>query len=387
MRGSCRTYNVMSRNTLLHSLLGAALVLGASPYARAFVATGPDDELFATGTASAQENDNIFLTHTNAKGDMVFDLTPGLEWDFGKNSLNKGYLSVGNDFQVYGSESHLNTDLPMAAFVSAYDDGKTKVNVDADYQKLDQATRDVHLVGSLIKRDWYHVDATGEVSVTDKSSVSAGAIFDDTRYNKTGYESWQWVNVPLKYYYAVEPKLDVSAGFSYQNNTVGSPGVNSDEYFYNVGARGEFTPKLTGQFSVGFQQIQFKHGGSKNGLGADSGFDFAVTPKSTLNLSVTNGYGYSPAGGSSYRDFGITGGAATVLSDQWKAGAQISYNKYRYISTTEKDDYYAGQLSATYIYNAYVSLTGAYRYTEDSSNITLDSFTNNIFSISATMKY
>lgn len=377
----------MKRKFIPYSLLGALLAVGAGHYANAFVATGPDDELFATGTAGAQENDNIFLTHSDAKSDEVFDLTPGLEWDFGKNAQNQGYLSVGNDFQLYGSDTKLDTDLPMAALVSAYNDGKTKVNVNANYAKLDQATRDVHLVGTLVKRDWYHVDGTAEVAITDKTSVSAGVIYDNTQYSTTGYESWEWVNVPLKYYYAVEPKLDLSAGFSYQNNTIGAPGLDSDEYFYNVGARGEFTPKLSGQFSVGFEQIQFKHGGTTNGVGADSQFNFAYTPKTTFTLSILNNFGYSPAGGASYRDLGISGGMVTVLSDQWKAGGQISYNKYNYISTTEKDNFYAGQVYATYIYNAYLSFTGAYRYAEDSSNITADSFTNNIFSIAATVKY
>jgi hypothetical protein len=352
------------------------------------VATGPDDELFATGTLTGEYNDNLFLSHSNDKSVFQADLTPGLEWDFGKNSLDKGYVAAGNDFQLFSSESNLDTDLPFATFVSAYDDGKTKFDLDANYQLLDQAERDVHLVGTLIKRDSYHVNTLGEVGLTEKTSVSAGLIYDDTSYRTAGYQDWQWVNVPVKYYYAVEPKLDVSAGFTYQNNAIGAPGVDSNEYFYNVGARGDFTPKLTGEFSVGFQEIQFFKGlGTTSGVGADSTFNYAYTPKTVFTLSVKDDYGYSPVGGTSFRDFGVTGGFTSEITDQWKVGGQISYDRYSYLTTSQRDDFYTGQGSLTYVVNTNVSLTGTYRYGQDHSNITADSFTNNVVSLAVTLKY
>src|SRR6185312_12447750 len=112
---------------LLVSILAGAAVRPA----HAFVQTDPGSELFVTGTASVQENDNLFLSHSNAKSDTVFDLTPGLEWDFGKNSANTGKLTAGTDFQVFTSESALNTSLPSAALTDTYDDTKTKVVIDA----------------------------------------------------------------------------------------------------------------------------------------------------------------------------------------------------------------------------------------------------------------
>ncbi len=308
------------------------------------VAAGPDDELFVTGVATAQANDNVFLSHTNAKSDAIFDLVPGLEFDYGKNSLTKGLFSIDEDFQLYGSESNLDTGLTNAAFTSAYNNDKSKLNFAASFHQADQATRDVHLVGVLVKRDLYHVEGLGEIGVTEKTSLGAGVIYDDTQYKHAGYTNWQWVKVPLKYYYAVEPKLDVSAGFSYQNNQLGTGGINSDEYFYNVGARGEFTPKLTGGLNVGYEQIQFVSGKNKSrgGLGVDSNFAYAFSPKTNFTFGVNNDFGYSAAGGSSYRIFGINGGFTSLISDQWKANGQIGYSRYNYITTIQKDDFYNG---------------------------------------------
>ena len=367
-------------------LLGASLLLAAS-HAQAFVAVDGDDELFATGTASAQANDNIFLSHTNAKSDMVFDLTPGLEFDYGKNSLLKGLISASEDAQLYGSESKLNTGLANTLVTADYSDDKTKINFDASFRQADQATRDVRQVGVLVKRDLYHVEGLGEVALTDKTSLGAGAIYDDTNYLRTGYTDWEWFKVPLKYYYKMEPKLDVSAGFSYQDNQLGTGGINSNQYFYNVGARGEFTPKLTGELSVGYEEISFARGGNHGGLGVESSFNYAYSPSTTVSFGANNDFCYSAAGGASYRISGLNAGLSSLVAEQWKIAGQVGYSHYTYITTPQRDDFYSGQAGVTYILNVHTNLTAAYNYVEDSSNITPDSFTNNIFSLSASLRF
>jgi polysaccharide biosynthesis protein VpsM len=367
-------------------LVSATICLGAINRARAFVTTGPDDELFATGVASAQVNDNLFLSHTNEKTDELFDLVPGLEFDYGKNSLTKGSLSVNEDIQLFATHSSLDTGLTNAVFSALYDDSKLKLNFDATFHQVDQATLQVNQ-GVLVKRDLYHVDGTGEIALTDKTSVSAGAIYDDTDYLKTGYTDWQWVKIPLNYYYEVEPKLDASAGFAFQNNQLSSGGLNGDEYFYNVGARGQFTPKLTGQLNVGYEQLEFDKGGSEGGLGVDSSFTYAYSPKTTLTFGVNNDFGYSALNGAAYRLLSPNVGLNAAISEQWKFTAMVSYGRYDYITTSELDNFYTGQVGITYIVNAYCSLTGSYGYLEDISNITAQSFTQNLFTISTNLKF
>ncbi len=369
-------------------ILIALTAAGACLPAHALVQTNPDSEIFITGTGTAQFNDNLFLSTNNRKSDTVYDLTPGVEWDFGKNSINSGKLSVGDDFQFFSRDSSLNTNLPAAGFTDAYVGQKTKLNVDLDYQKLDQATRDVRLVGTLIKRDWYHADATGEWAMSDKTSASVGAIYDDSEYHLGGFEDWRWVSIPLKYYYAVEPKLDVSAGFSYQDNVVQAPGIDSDEYFFNVGARGQFTGKLSGQFSVGYDQIAFRKGGrNTSGVGADAGFNYQATEKTAFTLGVMSGFGYSPQFGNSYRDVQPNAGFTAEISDHWTIGGQAGYGRFVYISSPQRDDYYYGQANLKFVMTQSVSFVGSYRYAEDDSNLGGDSFSNNIFTVGVNLKY
>ena len=61
--------------------------------------------------------------------------------------------------------------------------------------------------------------------------------------------------------------------------------------------------------------------------------------------------------------------------------------RYDYLTVAQKDNYYNGQIGLTYVVNAYVSVTGGYLYLEDSSNLIPDSFTDNQFTLSASLRY
>lgn len=363
-------------------LLGAAL-LGAN--ARASFDLGNDVTLFPTATAGLQYNDNIFLSNKNAKSDSILDLAPGILLQFGAGAANKGQLSYSEDFQFYSSQSGLNTGLAKVDFLSRFDDGASKINVDAWFHQANQATRDVRSNGFLVRRDLIHGALVGENSISAKTSASLGIIYDDTDYKRTGYTDWQWFEVPFKYYYKIEPKLDLSGGFTYRDNQLGKGGIDSTEYFYNVGARGEIAPKLTGEVSIGLNQRKLKVGGTQNSLGIDSNFTYAATQKTSVSFGASNDFGYG-ATGTAYKNFGLNGGVTSDVSSDFKVGAQVSYSRYAYTGT-QRDDFYTGQLSGTYLVNAYVTLTGTYAYAKDSSNLAGTSFTNNIFSISAAFRY
>ena len=122
-------------------------------------------------------------------------------------------------------------------------------------------------------------------------------------------------------------------------------------------------------------------------MGVDSSFTYAYSPKTSLTFGANNDFGYSAVEGQSYRLFGLNGGFSTALSDQWKANAQFSYGLYNYITTPQQDNFYNAQVGATYVINTHVSVTGSYGYVEDSSNIAADSFTNNLFTISAAFRF
>lgn len=369
-------------------LLAASLLVCIAPFAKAIAPMGDDAELFVTGVATVSENDNIFLSHTNATSSTILDLIPGLSYEFGKkDALTTGQFAYNEDFQMFSkSGNQLDYQLANVTFWVKYDDSANKFNFDASFHQADQAEVGLQNVPYLVERDLYHVDGTDEINLTEKSSVSAGAAFDDTHYQAAGYVDYYYTEVPVNVYLKVEPKLDLSAGFRYRDNELGTGGISSDDYYYNVGARGEFTPNLTGQFTVGYQQEKFDNGLTYGGLGIDSNFTYSVDPKTSVTFGVNDDFSYV-ATGAAIRSVGVTLGFNSAISDQWSINGQVGYSNYSYIATTQRDNYYSGRLGLSYIVNTHLTLSATYTYAQDQSNVLADSFTNNIVSISGSLRF
>ncbi len=366
----------------------AALLAIGVARTQAIELIGDGGELFITGTATAAQNDNIFLNHSNTTSALVLDVVPGLSYEFGKNNaLTKGSFAAYEDFQMFSKQSgHLNNDMGNIVSSLKYDDAKTKLNFDASWHQMDQAQVGLQNLAFLVNRNVYHAGGTGELSITDKSSFGTGIVFDDTDYRAVGFMDYRYIELPVNYYFKVEPKLDLSAGFRYRINTVGVGGIDSRDFFYNVGARGEFSPNLTGEVQVGYIEHKLDNGVTKNGIGLDSNLTFAYSPKTSLTLTAKNDYSYV-ATGSSIRDLGFALSGNSSLTDQWLLDARFGYDENSYIATTQKDNVYNFRVGATYIVSTAVRVSAAYTYMQDNSNVVAASFKNNTFSLSATLHY
>ncbi len=379
--------NALRRALLISTLTGVS-ILALAPAARAIAPISDDSEVFVTGVATVSENDNLFLNHSNPTRTSVTDLVPGFSYEFGKGaSLVTGQFAYSEDFQFFGKAgSQLDYQLANIIFWLKYNDAANAFNVDASFHQADQPEVGIQNVDFLVNRDLYHADGTDEMSLTEKTSFSLGGAIDDTHYRQPGYADYLYTEVPINVYFKAEPKLDLSAGFRYRNNSIGLGGIDSDDYFYNVGARGEFTPNLTGEFNVGYQVSQLVNGPEYNGLGLDSKFTYAVDPKTSINLTATDDFSYS-ATSDAIRTIGTTLGFTSSLSEQWAVSAQLGYNDYSYLTTPRKDNYYSAQASLSYIVNQHVSFSLSYTFGKDDSNVLADSFIDNIFGISGALRF
>jgi hypothetical protein len=367
-------------------LLGtAALFLGNR--AGAVAPIGDDAELFITGVAQASYNDNIFLSNSNAKSDEIYDFMPGISYEFGKgHALMSGKFAAFEDFQEFTSKSALDANLANVLFNMAYDDSKTKLNVDASFNQYDQAERDISNNNFLVNRGVYHADGLGEIQATENLAIGAGVVWDDTDYHHAGYTNLQTTAIPVDAYFKVEPKLDLSAGFRFRDNLLGAGGISSKDYYYNIGARGEFTPDLTGEIDVGYNRQKMAVGSSTSGFGMDSHFTYSMSAKSTVDLGLNDDFGYD-ALGKAYRNVAPFIGFTTALDPQWSVNGRATYGRYSYLTTTRQDDFYTAQAGVSYIVTANVTLKASYSYVENNSNISVYSFKNNLVAISAVFRF
>ncbi|HEY1791846.1 MAG TPA: outer membrane beta-barrel protein [Opitutaceae bacterium] len=375
----------------LNALLIAAITFSALP-TRSYAFYKPevdgDSELFATFNASVADNDNIFLSHNGTQNALIFDFIPGLSFVSGKDtSVTQTNFSIGEDFQKYADGATFSKALTDASLMTRYDDDKTKMSFNGTFNQLDQPEVGLQNLNYLEERNVTDLNASGEVALTDKSSVGGSLIYNDTSYRDNGFTDWSYFEVPVNYYWKVEPKLDLSAGFRYRDNTVGTGGIDSQNYYYNVGARGEFAPDFTGEFDIGYNQLSLDGHGNQSALGMDSKFTYAYSPKTTFTLSLNDDYGYSALGGGGYREPNAYIEANTALNEQWSVFGQVTYGQYQYITTTQRDDFTSFRIGVGYIVSTNVSLKLAYDYANDSSSVTVDSFASNIVTLSAAFRF
>ncbi|MBX3737813.1 MAG: outer membrane beta-barrel protein [Candidatus Didemnitutus sp.] len=364
------------------------LALSASSLTAApFVALGDNAELFLTGSVVANFDDNIYLRNGSAGrpevNDTILTFTPGVDVVFGKNAATTGNFYFREDIVRYSDNDQQNTELLNVGFNSLYSNGKSKLDLGASY--AESAQNDTGAPGDIVSRKTTAVRALSEFGVTEKTSFGAGVRWEKINYDAgPGYLDNRAWSVPLDAYFEYSPKLQWSAGYRYRSTELSGAGIDRKDHFFNIGARGEFTPKLTGQLRVGYSLRKLDRGDDDSGFGVDSSFNYAYSPKTTYTLGVTNDFGTS-ALGESTKNFSINLGANNRIDEQWSWNANLVYRSTDY--PAHSDDFWQGGVGVSYVYNNNVNFTASYTHRNNSSNASLFEFSNNVFSIGANLRY
>lgn len=365
---------------------------GSSVFAAPFLAIGDNAELFVTADASAAYNDNILLSAPGTElEDTVFIFKPGFDLTFGKDSAVKGNIIGNSTLSAYSDNNNLNNQLLGIGANAAYDNGGSlKLKANASFTELDQPTVDTPSLGKLVERDVTAAGVSGELAFSEKISVGSGFAYTHTDYSEVGYTNvWEY-SVPVNVYYELTPKVDVSTGITYTRTDLDQGGANQyDAYYYNVGARGAFTAKLSGSFSVGYNTRSVNVGPDDDGgLGANASLAYAYSDKTQLTLALSRDFSNSAAGGASYENSEITLGAVNALTADWRLNASVTYRMLDYQNApTRQDDYIEANVGATYVINAHLTTSLGYTYRDNSSDAAGGDFENNVVSLSLSARY
>ena len=370
------------KNIARIAILSAFLCLEAK--AAPFMAVGDNAELFVTAAAAVQFDDNIFLDPSNEENDTIFSFTPGVDLVFGKGSATSGNVYYREEIRRYSNNDIQNTELSNLGFNSNYGNGVTKVDVNASYAQVAQNDSDINLVGTIVRRKLTQVGAKAEFGLSEKTKFSLGLAYNKTDYGPSGYTDSDIWTFPLDVYYESSPKLDWSLGYKYRKTDLSGIGSDSDDHFLNLGARGEFTPKLTGQVRLGYTQRSFDVGSDESLFGVDSNLTYLFSEKTSYRLSLGNDFGSSGTGAST-KNFTLGLSANTHFTEQWYMTAGVNFRSIDYSSRT--DDYTEGQIGVTYVYNTNVNFTASLTLRNNSSDLPAAEFTNNVFSLGANIRY
>jgi len=377
--------------------------VGSSAFAAPFLAIGDNAELFVTADAIASYNDNILLS-ADAPGvkkyeDTIFTFRPGFDLEYGKDSAIKGNLVGTYTMTGYSQYNEFNNQLfGIGANGSYSTGGRLTLNANASFNELDQPTVDLSSltsVGKLVEREVTDAGINGEYAFSEKISVGSGFAYSHVDFEDPAYSDQWTYTVPVNVYYELTPKVDLSAGVRYTrtDQTVLAPTAADqfDSFYYNVGARGAFTPKLSGNFSVGYNTRYANRGPDDDGsIGANASLAYAYSDKTQLSLALSRDFANSTAGGSSYENSQITLSAVSAITVDWRLNASATYRLLDYTSITpsQTEEYYEGSLGATYIINNHLSSSLSYTYREKSSDAgTLSEFQNNLVTLSLSARY
>jgi hypothetical protein len=351
-----------------------------------FLAVGDNAELFVTASAEIKFDDNIYLDPSNEQDDTIYSFTPGLDFIFGKGAATSGNVYYREEFRRYADNDNQDTELSDVGANVRYDNGLTKANLNASYTQLAQNDNEILAVGTIVRRKVSRLGGDVEFGVSEKTSLSVGTSFVKNDYGPASYTDSDIWSLPLDVYYKATPKMDWSLGYRYRTTDLSGARIDSDDNFFNIGARGEFSPKLKGQIRLGYTQRSYDNGGDSDLFGLDSSLSYLASEKTTYRLNVSNDFG-NTAFGDTTKDFTVGLTAISRLSTQWALDLGVEYRSNEYIGGTRKDDFLQGRVGVKYVYNVHVDFSASLLLRDNDSNIALAEYSNSVFSLGANIRY
>lgn len=358
----------------------ACVAINAAP----FMAVGDNAELFVTAAAQVQADSNIYLDSNKEKSDTIYSFTPGLDLVFGKGAANKGNVYYREEIRRFADNDVQDTELSNLGVNSSYSNGLTKVDLNASYAQIAQNDNDLRASGTIVRRDVTSLGGKSEFSISEKTVLGVGLSFDKTDYGPASYVDSNIWSLPIDVYFKASPKLDWSVGYRYRSTDLSGSSSDSNDNFFNIGARGEFSPKLTGQVRVGYTQRSFDRGADDDLFGFDSNLSYAYSQKTSFGLTLSNDFGSSGTGEST-KNFSIGLTANNRFNEQWSLNTAINFRKSEYPKRT--DDFTDASVALAYIYSTYVNFSASFTLRDNSSGSASAEFSQNVFSLGANVRY
>jgi hypothetical protein len=369
---------------------------------------GEGSKLTALATLGVQRDNNVYFSHADKTADTIFSLEPGLSYQYGQNAQNHGLISYQENFLRYVDHTAPNVDLANVNGNLAYSDGAINLTASGNYQQLFQNNIDELTIGpqALIRSDVYNLNANGEFEIGGKTSASIGVAYNHTTYGLASLLSSQDITFPVDVYYKLTPKVDVFAGYSFGVFKPLDGGPEAKDGYANIGARGDFTAKLSGSVSVGYITRTFDNNPSTvassqtqstHSLGFSGNLNYEFTPKTSASLSFNRSFNASAlAQTTTYTTYTLA--LNTEITPQWSIGESLSEQLIDYgpqvffvdntlPTTNRRDNLLTANVHLTYTYSRWLNGTIGYTFRDDHSSISEIDFSDNVFSFTIGLSY
>jgi len=419
----------------LGSVLLCSSALPLNSNAGPLVSVGDQVDVFFNGSSSLRWTSNVFSDPSDESEDIVKSFTPGFDINVGRG-LSDASLGITTRYEIlrYDDLKGLDTELFRARANGVYQSTRLDLNGHIAFSENQSATENQAAVGDenqlngLIENETVSGKLAGEYRTSPKFSFGAAVNYTDKVYTNEGkyYENnladIETVSIPVDVFYELTPKADLSAGYKYETREVGgiavraegddlvlreSTGYETESHFFNIGARGQLMPKLTGFFKVGYSiresgdsSVVARRRGENNVsietrsetnrkdrglLALDADFSWTVSPKLNVRTKMSRRFGVGSEGDATEISRIRTDVSYSINTD-WSASANAGYTNRDY-ENDRVDDQYSLGASLSFRPNQYWFLSSGYNYIENDSNQDGRGFKNHIFTLSASLRY
>lgn len=364
----------------------AASFLSLKAFGDPLLSLGPDVPLFITASASVRHDDNVLLSPTTKQGDVIYLFMPGVDLHYRGSQASLGF-TFDEQFSHYEKFHNLDDHLANLAAVGAYQGAESEFGLTASYVQEDQTTINAQSLDQTVKHTIESVAGNAEFGLTAKTRLGFTPSYVYVQFPEVGFENSKIWTVPADLYYSITPKTALSVGYAYDKTTTEFHNGDATGYFVNVGARGEFTPKLSGQIRVGESVLRPDGQPSTRQLGVESSLNYAFSPRTNFSLYVNNGFAPSAAGNQTeVLAAGISG--SFELSQAWSANLSVGDTSTKYLITPPRTDHFwNASLLVTYMVTQNFDLQASYLYRKNDSNLQLVTFDDSIATFTAACKF
>jgi hypothetical protein len=329
-------------------------------------------------------DDNIFITNTDRKGDVIFNIGAGLALEFGdyrsleENYLLLEYMATGYFFSKYSAQNSFGQN---AGLLGQYRFNQLAVQLESAYQYINGAQRQV---GGFTTRNILISDLRFIYDWSEKTTFDLEFGQDSNAYNAP-YNSSYFYQVMAGMDYLILPKVRIGlegiVGFVDAQN-------NPDQTYQIINARAKYdlTGKLAVKATGGLQLTQYQSGGEPMNTSPvfSLGAEYLPFPNTTVSLVGYRNMQVSPSlNNQNYWATGVELGVTQLVAQKFQVGIAGGYENDYYIANTtntvatRRDNFFFVEPQISYNFLKYLTASVFYQYRFNDSTLQVDTWYDN----------
>lgn len=301
-------------------------------------------------------NDNLFSQRGRSTSDFITTFSPGVNFLLGRKSDNYVTLSYTLNQHLYADRNDLNSMEHLIELNSSIEKKRiglrgidriqllsSPVGSEVKLLEFENADQPAISVEGNIDRITFYDNYTLSYSISEKTSVYIQGLHSAADYEKgVRLLDYRTLSGTLGFGYRAFAKTqffgEVYRGYTESEANIAAPAF-ADLTFIGgaLGARGQFTPKITGQVRLGFESREFKTGaGGSDAPVVGLSLNYAYSEKTRLNLNYSRRQDVSVQYGEQSYTADIIGAQFTQAiggKGKWRATLGGYYGSYDYDDT------------------------------------------------------